>query len=82
MFVNANTRKIRANFRDYLDHVMATGDRVLIFRHGKEVAALVCREDFNALEEVSGRRERLMEQRHRETMERMRVMKGRMRQEL
>lgn len=79
MFHNVNSREVRANFRAYLDHVMATGNRVLIYRHGKEVAALVCREDFNALEEVAGRNERLMDHRHREAMERMRVMRRQMR---
>lgn len=79
MFHNVNSREVRSNFRAYLDHVMATGNRVLIYRHGKEVAALVCREDFNALEEVAGRNERLMDHRHREAMERMRVMRRQMR---
>ena len=79
MFHNVNSREIRANFRAYLDHVMKTGDRVLIYRHGKEVAALVCREDFNALEEAAARSPWEMERRHREAMERMRVMKERMR---
>ncbi|WP_417726787.1 type II toxin-antitoxin system Phd/YefM family antitoxin [Roseovarius sp.] len=79
MFITANTRKFREHFRSYLDHVMTTGERVLIYRHGKEVAALVCREDFNALEDAAGRNERLMEHRHQEAMERLRVMKARMR---
>lgn len=79
MIQSVNSREIRASFRAYLDHVMTTGDRVLIYRHGKEVAALVCREDLNALEAATGRNTRLMEQRHQEAMEQIRVMKGEMR---
>lgn len=79
MFVTVSSRRLRENFRSYLDHVLASGDRVLIYRHGKEVAALVCCEDFNALEAAAGRNERLMEHHHQEAMERLRVMKARMR---
>lgn len=79
MIRSVNSREIRANFRAYLDHVMSSGDRVLIYRHGKEVAALVCREDLNALEAATDRNERLMKHRHREAMERIRVMREKMR---
>ena len=79
MFVNASSRKIRANFRAYLDHVMSTGDRVLIFRHSAEVAALVCKRDFEALEAVTEHNRKLVEYRHEQHMERMRIMKEHMR---
>jgi prevent-host-death family protein len=79
MFHNVNSRTLRTNFRAYLDHVMATGERVLINRHGREVAALVCREDFEALEEVTNRNADLMEHRHRDRMERLGIMKAKMR---
>lgn len=81
MFINASSRPFRANFRAYLDHVMTTGQRVLIFRHNKEVAALVCKEDFEALEAATNHNRQLREHRHREWEKRMEVMKGKMRGE-
>ena len=41
MYIEAKSNRLRKELRAYLDHVMATSDRVLITRHGKEVAALV-----------------------------------------
>jgi prevent-host-death family protein len=76
---NVNSRELRSRFRAYLDHVMTTGERVLIYRHGREVAALVCREDFEALEEVTKRNADLMERRHRDKMERLGIMQAKMR---
>ena len=79
MFVNASSRQIRANFRAYLDHVMSTGHRVLIFRHSAEVAALVSKRDFEALEAVTHHNQKMLEHRHEQHMERMRIMKEHMR---
>lgn len=79
MFHTVNSRTFRTRFRAYLDHVMTTGERVLIYRHGHEVAALVCREDFDALQEVAGRNADLMEHRHRDRLERLGIMQAKMR---
>ena len=51
MFIEAKTDRLRTNLRTYLDHVVTTGDRVVISRHGQEVAALVSLRDFKALTE-------------------------------
>ncbi|GGO54682.1 prevent-host-death family protein [Roseovarius pacificus] len=52
MFIQVNSRKLRENWGAYLDHVMATGDRVMITRHGREQVALIPAADLHRLEEV------------------------------
>ena len=52
MFIRINSRKLRENWGAYLDHVMATGDRVMITRHGREQVALIPAGDLHRLEEV------------------------------
>ena len=75
MYIEAKTNRLRKDLRAYLDHVMATGDRVLITRHGKEVAALVTARDFEALEKAQNNREALMEMRHEAKMREFRALK-------
>ena len=75
MYIEAKSDKLRANLRSYIDHVIATGDRVLITRHGKEIAALVSTKDFEALETVENNREIFLENRHDAKMQEFRVMK-------
>ena len=76
MYIDANAAHLRHNLRAYLDHVAATGDRVLILRHGKELAALVPVSDFNALEKVSNSREDYLNARHESRMKEFRIMKA------
>lgn len=75
MYTTVNAAKLRRSLRAYLDHVMITGDRVLIIRHGKDLAALVTVEDFDALEKVSNSREEFMEARHKSKMAEFRMLK-------
>jgi prevent-host-death family protein len=44
------SRKLRTDLADTLNRVMYTGDRVVIERHGKPVAAIVPVEDLAAIE--------------------------------
>ena len=76
MYIEAQSDKLRKNLRDYIDHVMATGDRVLITRHGKEMVALVSAKDFEALEQVAKNREMFLENRHDAKMQEFRAMKA------
>ncbi len=75
MYIEANSIRLRENLRSYLDHMLSTGDRVLITRHGKPVAALVSPKDLNALEKVENNREIFMQNRHDAKMREFRAMK-------
>lgn len=79
MIIDANSRQFRTHLRAYLDHVLTTGDRVVIHRHGTPVAALVCKQDFEALEEVSKQEAILFDHVQQQQRERFRLMKGKMR---
>jgi prevent-host-death family protein len=58
MHVRTSSRKLRENWRTFLDHVTATGDRLVVTRHGQPVAALVSMGDLHSLEaEEEGRRD-------------------------
>jgi prevent-host-death family protein len=50
MHVQTNSRKLRENWRAFLDHVTATGDRLVVTRHGRPVAAMVSMGDLHSLE--------------------------------
>ena len=75
MSSEVNSGDVRGNWRAYLDHVTATGARVVIMRHGETVAALVGLRDLRALEEVEQGREELLEWRHQERMKEYRRMR-------
>nr|WP_247651294.1 type II toxin-antitoxin system Phd/YefM family antitoxin [Roseovarius autotrophicus] len=79
VIIDVNSRQFRSHLRAYLDHVMMTGDRVLIHRHGTPVAALVCKQDFEALEEVSKHEAVLFDHVQQQQRDRFRLMKGKMR---
>jgi prevent-host-death family protein len=50
MHVRTSSRKLRENWRAFLDHVTATDDRLVVTRHGQPVAALVSLGDLQVLE--------------------------------
>ena len=76
MYIEANSSELRDKLRAYLDHVAATGDRVLITRYNGEMAALVSVRDFELLEKVENGREEFLEHRHAQQMEEFRRMKA------
>ena len=47
--------KIRSDFDDLLDRVANEGERIVLHRRGKNVAAIVPLEDFAFLEELEDR---------------------------
>ena len=47
--------KARERFADVLDEVAVKGDRVLLHRHGKNVAALISPDDLELLEALEDR---------------------------
>ena len=75
MYIQTNSRKLRENWGAYLDHVAATGDRLLVTRHGRKLVALVSVKDLDALETVEQGREAFWEERHARQMEEMRAMR-------
>ena len=46
----------RSNFSDLLNEVLVYGERVVLERHGKAVAALVSVTDLERLEEIDGQK--------------------------
>ena len=48
-----NTSKVRNEFGKVLKRVARRGDRIVVHRRGKDVAALVCLEDLELLERVT-----------------------------
>jgi len=50
-----NTSKARNEFSKVLKRVARNGDRIILHRRGKDVAALVPLEDFTLLEELEDR---------------------------
>jgi len=50
MHVRITSRKLRENWRAFLDHMAATGDRLIVTRHGQPVAAIVSMGDVHSLE--------------------------------
>jgi prevent-host-death family protein len=55
MHIQTTSRTLRENWGAYIDHIAATGDRVLVTRHGREQIALVPVADLRALEDAEQR---------------------------
>jgi prevent-host-death family protein len=47
--------KARERFADVLDEVAVKGERVLLHRHGKDVAAMISHDDLHLLEALEDR---------------------------
>ncbi len=75
MFIECPLGRFRAELRPWLDHHLATSDRLVLTRHGRPVAALVSVRDLHALEEVEKNREEFLEQRHAERMREYRMLR-------
>ena len=75
MFIECPLGRFRAELRPWLDHHLATADRLVLTRHGRPVAALVSIKDLDALEKVEKNREEFLEQRHAERMREYRMLK-------
>ncbi len=60
MYSETTCQNLRDDLRRHLDHMTASGSRLLITRHGKPVAALVSPHDLEALEKVDNTRETLL----------------------
>lgn len=75
MHIDASASDMRDRLSAYLDHVAATGDRVLIRRFGRELAALVTVRDLDALEKVESGREEFLEIHHARQMRDFRRMR-------
>lgn len=76
MYTEAKSNLVRENLRAYLDHVSATGDRVLITRHGAEIAALVSVRDFEALEKAGNTTEAFLRARQQQELREYRMIRG------
>ena len=61
------THEAKAHLSEYLNRVRYGGERIVIERHGKPVAALVSTEDLARLEE--GSETKSAEERYREALE-------------
>lgn len=76
MHIETNSIRLRDNLRSYLDQVLASGERVLITRHGKPVAALVSPRDLEALEKAENGREALLRARQEAQMREFQALKA------
>ncbi len=81
MYIEVSALRLRDNMRTYIDHMIATGDRVMITRYGRPVAALVSPADLEALEKVENNREVFLQTRHEAQLEEFRTMKAAMKGE-
>ncbi len=61
------THEAKTHLSEYINRVHYGGERIVIERHGKPVAALVSTEDLARLEEPSS--EKSVEERYREALE-------------
>lgn len=50
-----SAKQARERFSDTLDHVRLRRDRVIVQRHGKDVAAVISMEDLALLQELEDR---------------------------
>ncbi len=75
MYSEIPSDKFRSGFRAHLDHLHTTGERIVITRHGREIAALVSVKDLRALERVEANREEFIEARHHARMREYRALK-------
>ncbi len=55
MYKTLTALQFRSQFSECLTQTWRTGDRFLIVRHGRDVAALVSVEDMDLLEDVEGK---------------------------
>ena len=75
MYAEITCLTLRDNLRDTVDRLMLTGERVMITRHGKPVAALVSPRDLEALEEVANNREVFLRSRQEAQLREFRALK-------
>lgn len=75
MYIEELSSNVRNGLCAYMDHLKATGERVLITRYGQGIAALVSVEDLKALEWVEQNREEFLEARHHAKMREFRALK-------
>ncbi|MHA7850475.1 type II toxin-antitoxin system Phd/YefM family antitoxin [Roseovarius sp.] len=75
MVIEVSSDKLRSQLSAHVDHLLATGERLILTRHGRSVAALVRMKDLEALESVDQNREIFLEQRHAERMREFRMLR-------
>jgi len=75
MFIEVLSNEFRTRFRAYMDHHLATGDRILVTRHGEPVGAWVSQRDFKRLEEADNNREEFLEHQHQTRMRDYRMLR-------
>ena len=61
MYIEVSSSRMRKNFSACLHHHLSTGDRILITRYGRGMAAMVSAKDLQALEQVENNREEFLE---------------------
>ncbi len=75
MVIEVSSDRLRSQLSAHVDHLLATGERLILTRHGRSVAALVQMKDLAALESVEQNREVFLEQRHAERMREFRLLR-------
>ena len=75
MVIEVSSDRLRSQLAAHVDHLLATGERLILTRHGRSVAALVRMKDLEALEAVEQNRELFLEQRHAERMREFRMLR-------
>jgi antitoxin (DNA-binding transcriptional repressor) of toxin-antitoxin stability system len=75
MVIEVSSDRLRSQLAAHVDHLLATGERLILTRHGRSVAALVRMKDLEALESVEQNRELFLEQRHAERMREFRMLR-------
>ncbi|SHL32683.1 Antitoxin Phd_YefM, type II toxin-antitoxin system [Roseovarius litoreus] len=75
MVIEVSSDRLRSQLSAHVDHLLATGERLILTRHGRSVAALVRMKDLEALESVDQNREIFLEQRHAERMREFRMLR-------
>jgi len=75
MVIEVSSDRLRSQLAAHVDHLLATGERLILTRHGRGVAALVRMKDLDALESVEQNRELFLEQRHAERMREFRMLR-------
>lgn len=75
MVIEVSSDRLRSQLAAHVDHLLATGERLILMRHGRSVAALVRMKDLEALESVEQNRELFLEQRHAERMREFRMLR-------
>lgn len=76
MHTETTCHHLRDDLRRHLDRMMINGERILITRHGKPVAALVSPHDLRALETVENNRETLLRARQDAQLSEFQEMKS------